>query len=362
MIGKPRGKNGRRPVYVYDPAKRRKVYVGARDTLKEAKRLEAQAILDLQRPTETPRMTCEMYVNEWLEEKHGPGTRRPALTTYRNNQYMIKRFLKEFGSREMQSIGRREALRWAREQPHGVQRTVAAMFNDAFDDEIVEDNPFKQRGNSEGRGRKDIHPLTEAEVTRLGEIALGMYGAFGKVVKAWILFAAWTGARPGEMWKLEWDHIDFETNRFRVKRVKGKKQTDFNVLLPAPAREALLDMGRGHGQVFRTVNGKPMNKGNAGYYWRPVRMLFEAELDEWRRDQLRAGRDDIDLYDLRHFCGSLLADRGLNEFDISYQLGNSPQVCREYYVHPHEDRTQDRLEMAFSLAAEGEMRRLAEGA
>jgi hypothetical protein len=39
-IGSPRGKNGMRPVYCYDPTAGRKLYVGSAATLEEAQRLE----------------------------------------------------------------------------------------------------------------------------------------------------------------------------------------------------------------------------------------------------------------------------------------------------------------------------------
>jgi hypothetical protein len=40
------------------------------------------------------------------------------------------------------------------------------------------------------------------------------------------------------------------------------------------------------------------------------------------------------------------ADRGLTEFDIAHQLGNSPEVCRETYIHTHVDRANERIQMA----------------
>ena len=58
----------------------------------------------------------------------------------------------------------------------------------------------------------------------------------------------------------------------------------------------------------------------------------------------------ITPYDLRHFCGSLLADRGLQARDIAEQLGNSAEVCERVYVHVYADRARDRLRIAFGGA------------
>jgi hypothetical protein len=49
-------------------------------------------------------------------------------------------------------IQRREALRWAKEH-QSQSYVVAAMFNDAFDDEECKANPFRNRRNPEPRGR-----------------------------------------------------------------------------------------------------------------------------------------------------------------------------------------------------------------
>jgi hypothetical protein len=43
-----------------------------------------------------------------------------------------------------------------------------------------------------------------------------------------------------------------------------------------------------------------------------------------------------------------MADRGLSEFDIAHQLGNSPEVCRETYIHTHRDRANDRVALALA--------------
>jgi integrase len=64
----------------------------------------------------------------------------------------------------------------------------------------VQDQPVRGRRQEESRERKHIHPLTEDEVDRLADIALRHWGSdgYGLVARAWVLFAAWVGCRPGE--------------------------------------------------------------------------------------------------------------------------------------------------------------------
>jgi integrase len=345
-IGKPRGKEGMRPVYVYDPAAKRKVYVGQAAALKDARKLFRDKTAEFAKPRQAAQTTCTVYAERWLEVKHGPNTRRPARTTWQVNKNLLKPFLGEFGDRPLTSIGRGEALDWS--AAHSRQaKAVAAMFNDAFDDELVAANPFANRRQKEERGRRDIAPLREDEIEKLCELAPVVHGLYGQMVAGWIAFLAWTGCRPSEAWKAEWADLDFDAGRFVVHRVKGKKQTQ-EIVLPQAARtalEAIPERWPRTGTLFRTTYGKQYTKGNAGYYWREVKAAFVAQLDEERRAELLEVDGALDPYALRHFCGSLMADRGLTEFDIAHQLGHSPEVCRKHYIHAHRDRTNDRVEM-----------------
>jgi integrase len=352
-IGKPRGAKGARPVYVYDPRVGRKVYVGSRVKLRgpggaqELER-EKQAELAGLTPADPSAITIGAYAPQWLELHHGPRTRRPSPRTHRQNEAKLRPFVEEFGARAIDGgIRRGEALAWSKKQPH-IARVVSAMFNDALDEELCKVNPFANRRQEEARGRRDIVPMTEQEVDRLARIALETWGedGYGVVASAMILFGGWVGCRPGETFGVEQADLDFATGEVTIRRVKKRGNvypTDV-VAFPDAAQAAVLAIPSlpASGPIFRTITGRPITKGAHRYWWDAVRKGFERELGPARRAQLLNGRPDLDFYELRHFCASLLADRGASEFDIAHQLGNSPQVCRETYIHTHRDRTNDR--------------------
>lgn len=357
-IGKPRGIAGMRPVYVYDPSVGRKVYVGSRKNLRGedgAKELERQKTEEFAKrdPASASSLTAAQYAKEWFEDHHGPGTRRPADGTYRANEGNMRPFLADFGRRQLDGgITRREALRWSKQHPHNAV-VVCAMFNDAMDDEVCKANPFARRRQEESRERKHICPLTEDEVNRLADIACRHWGGegYGLVARAWVLFGAWVGCRPGETFSVEAKDLDFRAGEVRVKRVKkrgGKYPTD-TVVLPVAAIDAIraMPMIPAHGPLFTTVTGKPFSKGNLRYHWDPIRSAFRHTVSEERwRELLDAQEEDeknLAFYTMRHFCASVLADRGASMADIAHQLGNSEQVCRETYTHPFTDRTNDRV-------------------
>lgn len=348
-VKKPRGKNGTREVWVYDPRAGKKIYVGSRVLLKDANKLFREKTAELAgTPADPSAMTCGEYADRWLTVKHGDGTRRPAPTTTQVNRGLLKPFRARFGDRPLRAgIDRVEALDWSRQHPQNA-KAVSAMFNDALDDMLTDANPFGNRRLPEGRGRKDIAPLTEQEITLLCEVAYTTWGRYGAVVAGWITFLAWTGARPKEAFAAEWDAVDAPGNRVTVQRVKGAKKTE-TIVLPPTAVTALLAMPAPRaGLLFKTTRGAGYDKGAWGYYWRPVRSAFVAKLPPARRAELQAAKGALDPYALRHFCGSLMADRGLSEFDIAHQLGNSPEVCRETYIHTHVDRANDRVALALA--------------
>jgi integrase len=345
-------RDGKYDVYVYDPSIGRKRYVGRRALEREAKQLfreRTAEFLGEARAAAERGVTCEDYAPRWLDLHHGAGTRRPARTTLEHNEQMLRAFLREFGDRPMDGgITRGEALAWSREHPYNA-RAVSAMFNDAIDDEATQANPFRNRRQEQPRGRQDIFPMTEEEVDRLAEIALREWGpsGYGVVARAWVLFGAWVGTRPGETFSIEPLDLDYENGLVKVTRVKGRKQTEM-IVLPSAVQAAIRRMPPplDAGPLFRTVSGLVMDrKGALHYHWSPIRAAFRQTVTDERWAELLAGQSDqrsLDFYALRHFCASIIVDRGGDEYAVSQQLGNTPDVARRVYIHGYRDRVNER--------------------
>lgn len=336
-------------VSVYDPSVKAKRYVGRREMLKDAKALFAEKTKEFQKQEPKPALSVSEYANEWLELHHGKGTRRPARTTRQVNETNLRRFLEVYGDRSIDGgIARREALAWSKPIPH-VAKTVAAMFNDAVDDEVAKSNPFANRRQSRSRERKDIAPITETELDTLAQIALDHWGAdgYGQIARAWVLFAAWVGCRPGETFTTPLTSLASGQGLVKIRRVKKRGSEGYptdTVVLPQAAADAVRDAEHrlAHaGPMFRTVTGREMRE-NLSWHWDPIRDKFQMTVDKDRWEELLGGQPQFDFYSLRHFCASIMVDRGGNEFDGSAQLGNSPQVFRDTYMHDYKDRVLER--------------------
>lgn len=331
-------------IYLYDPATKTKKYRGVRAKHADAKQLERE-LLGEGKPA-AGNLTIREYAAQWLDDHHGQGTRRPSPTTRQVNELNLRRFLDDHGDKALDAITRREALRWAKQNQHRA-KTVSAMFNDAVDDEDAKANPFGNRRAKQSDERRHIAPLTETEVDTLARLALERWGedGYGMVARAWVLFGAWVGTRPGETFGVRWQDLDLRDGLVTVQRIKGRRQTD-TIVLPSPAADAIQSMPRVpnlDGLVFPTVSGRRVEKGSLSYYWSPIRAGFQAVTTTERWRELLGGQKDLAYYVLRHHCASKIVANGGNEYDVARQLGNTPEVARQTYIHDFEQEGRDRL-------------------
>jgi integrase len=345
-----RWNRGAYEVKAYDPKVKRLVYVGRRKKEGDAKKLFRQKTDEFQ--SERPStLTMRQYAEQWLEDHHGPGTNRPAKTTRQVNEGNLRQFLAEFGDRPVDGgIGRKEALKWSKPRPH-VAKTVSAMLNDAIDDEDARGNPFANRKHKRSSERRLIAPITQAELDTLARIAEVHWGedGYGQVAKAWVLFAAWVGCRPGETFSVPMRNVDWHRGLVTIRRVKPPYDEDIPVIPTAALDQlkAVRHLLAQEGPMFRTVTGRPMVKGSLSYHWSPIRAAFRQKVTEERWNALidydeGGKRKDLHLYVLRHRVASVMADRGATAREIAEQLGNTPEVCERIYIHPFTSDVRER--------------------
>jgi integrase len=325
-------------VSVYDPALKRKRWVGTFSTLREARAAERRAA---QRAPHGPTEDCATFAERWVDDYP-----RAAPATVKTYRYALRKFVDDFRGVPLARVDRPSARAWALREPQSNVRVVRSMFTDAINDGLHPGpNPFASMRLEQPRGRKDLIALTEAELHDLAGCAVRVHGAFGPAFRAMILFAAYVGLRPGELYVLERSDVGTDEvvirqsldGTGRIKRPKNGKER--RVILPPPAREALRDVP-GWVDVpwlFATPRGKRFSKGTHLYYWRPVRAAF--------------GRPTMDFYELRHFCATHLLDLGVSHADVAVQLGHTDggALIMSTYGHPTEEGARERLKRAFGL-------------
>lgn len=288
--------------------------------------LKAEAKWTLDRRAPKTDEACDEFALRWPEEytvvKSGPTRgRKKNETTLARYRECLKPFIAEFRGVKLGELTRSQARSFAVRYPRAA--TVARnMFADAYDDEIVEANPFRGL-NLEQRSRKDVRVLSESELRGLADRALRIFGSeYGPMVAGMILAAAYTGTRLGELLNLEWRDINLKDAEVHVREAKFDKPRTI-CLLPE-AREAFEMVPRriDRPQVFYSKLSRPLSKSNHWHLWDTVR---KAE-----------GLNGLDWHELRHYCAHHIYIRlGLGSELAAFQLGHTtPRLVEELYGHP----------------------------
>jgi integrase len=230
-------------------------------------------------------------------------------------------------------------------QPQSNVRVVRAMLNDAINDGLhAGPNPFANLRREQPRGRKDLTALVEGEPQELASVALAVHGDYGPTFRAMILFAAYVGLRPGELFALERTDVRLAevvirqnldgTGELKLPK-NGKPRV---VVLPPPARDALLNVPARLDVpwLFVTRTGRRFSKSSLLYYWNPVRAAL--------------GRPGMDFYELRHYCATHLLELSVSHADVAVQLGHTDggSLVMLTYGHPSEELARERLKRAYT--------------
>jgi integrase len=248
-------------------------WVGRFPTKKARDDAVAAARVELKGGRSAAGLTCK----EWTDRFLARYEREHKTSSFDTAKSSLKAFTAQFGDRTLDSISRIEAIDWAERLPPSKIPMVVTLFGAAVDAELVERNPFRGLGRRT-RGRSEQHPPTEEELTSLLD-ACGVHGCYAPQMRALVTFAAYTGMRPGELFALEWDDVDFDAMRVDVKRRLYRGQVDLpksnksrRIALTPPARDALLGQAtrQAGGLVFLSKNGVRLSQPTLSGYWGKV--------------------------------------------------------------------------------------------
>lgn len=270
--------NGKWAAQVYDSVMGRPRQIGTFATRREAVRAESVA---MDRRMATGRETVGSFAARWPADYP-----RPRLSTNLHNAGRVKAFATAYERRRMDSITPEEARAWALR--HRDQLPVLrAMFNDARRGGMVGSNPFAALGIERSRGRRDLPSewLTAGDVERLAQCAREVHAekGYGETIAGLLVFAAYTGLRPGELFALQCADLGCET--LEVRRAADshtrtvtlpKNGRGRTVVYPDKAREAVESVPRLSGVelVFPAPRGGQLWSSTFSWVWGPVRSVF----------------------------------------------------------------------------------------
>lgn len=181
--------------------------------------------------------------------------------------------------------------------------------------------------------RRELPP-TEAQVDALADAMPT------RILRAYVLVAAWSGLRLFEVAALQWPHVTVNgtTARLHVRYGKGEKER-VSVLLATglEAMEELRPRGAQVGFVFMNTEQRPFTRQVINRYWQVARR--------------EAGMPRVFFHDLRKFNATWLLDHGHTDLDVAVQLGHfdrqgrpDPEYVRERYGFPSTREALKRIE------------------
>jgi integrase len=285
------------------------------------------------------RIGADDFARTWIDRY--PRRRESTNIGHRER---VSKFATDFAARRLDSITRLEARAWALANRSRVE-SVRAMFSDAARDGLVADNPFSSLRLREPDGRKHLVVPTDAELGELATAAAKVQGEWGRLVLApFILFAAHTGLRPGELYALRWQDINLTGNTVAVewqwsqterRLVRPKYDSTRVVFLPPAAKDAIDAVAPLRDEVFSAPRGGRLSGTVMGHYWPPVARSV--------------GRPDLTPHGLRHYYGTLLAWKGLAPYEIAAMMGHKDggKLAMERYIHVTERDAREKVAAAF---------------
>jgi len=291
------------------------------------------------------------YAEEWrAAQMHRRNTAKQVETYLRLHAYPT------LGNRPLGAVRRSEIQLWVKNEsavlaPGSVEvayRWVASIFKAAMADRLIPATPCI-RISLPKRERREVVPLEVAQVEAMAE-------AVNRRYRPMIIFTAGMGLRPGEVFGLTTDRVDFVRRQVRVDRQLlgvtnnvpefGPPKSDAGyrtVPMPDVVSEVVathLDRFRfrKYGLVFTNTYGDPLRKSTFSH--------------QWRHAATKAGLpDSATFHDLRHFYASLLIAKGCSIKAVQKRLGHQSALeTLDTYSHlwpDSEDETREAVDGVF---------------
>jgi hypothetical protein len=149
-------KNGRPIIEVYDPRTASKRYVtqpeirglgfGIPTSLRQARKIEREVLAAQELAANGRDETIGSFAERWPDDfRRGKAGRLRS----EHNRERVRRFGLEYEARTLRSLTRTEARRWANAHPSTVP-ALRAMFSDAVEDRLADENPYARPGLAVG--------------------------------------------------------------------------------------------------------------------------------------------------------------------------------------------------------------------
>jgi integrase len=304
------------------------------------------------------RVTFKSYAEEWrVIQAHRPGTLVSIEQQLRRHVYprLGARPIAAIRPSEVQALVTALADTLAASTVEVVYGRVVAVFRAAVRDRVIAISPC------EGIRLPRKPPASAGEILTAEQV-MSLGAAMPAHYRALVITGAGTGLRPGELFGLTVDRLDFLRRTVRVDQQLVRAADGRGVELGPPKTDAsyrtvplpqtVIDALAAHlakfpvgesGLVFTNERGAPIQQSPFGSVWATART--NAKVPEWATP-----------HDLRHFYASLLIQSGASVKAVQKRLGHaSAKTTLDIYAElwpDEEDRTRAAVDAVFGASAD----------
>jgi integrase len=299
------------------------------------------------------KITFQSFAEEWRKvQVHRAGTAQSAEQHLRRHVYPAigHRPIAAIRPSEVQGLVQRLGTALAPSTVEVIYGRVVAVFRAAVRDRVVTTSPCVDSHKPAKPPASTLEVLSRDHVFALA-------AAMPERYRALVLAGAGTGLRPGELFGLTVDRVDFLRRWIRVDRQLARVRGQGVALAPpktqasyrtVPLAAAVADVLAAHlsqwpahdepGLIFTNERGTPIQQ-------HPFAVVFEGAAR-------RAGLPDwATPHDLRHYFASVLIRSGASVKVVQARLGHSSaKTTLDVYGHlfaDEEDRTRAAIDAEF---------------
>lgn len=271
-------------------------------------------------PAATLREAVEYYINHKAKFAAAPTltngvelivtelTGKRGERTVDNLRQYWRKFAVDFGNRGFTEIEADEVTTWLdriTKHPttrHNYRRAIVRLFNMALGKKWCVENPA-------AGSRKDDQPAPEPEVFTVEELARVLEHADDLGLLPYIVLGTFCGIRVSELTRLDWSKVNFTERAVTIEARTTKTKTKRVVTLNDTAVAWLTPHIQKSGPIVR-VEGLREQLHN---------LRTAAGIKRWPTNVMR------------HSFGSYALSAWQDVAKVSYQMGNSPQICKRHY-------------------------------
>jgi integrase len=260
-----------------------------------------------------------------IDTYHALGDETAAGAGQTERRRVLERFLEFLGDLPLSRCDAQDLIAFLASNPEWASdwtklriiATVKRPFHWAWRAGLIDQNPFRSVSHRSGRRGRCMLPSERQAILRASK------PEFRRV----LIFAAFTGARPGEIRSLQWEHVDRARScavLLQHKTARSRRDRAPRVIVLHPVVIALLSWIRARQPMSRYVFlnglGKPWTKS-------------ALDLRFWRARRRLGLPEDCKLYSARHEWATRAAKAGVDLATLAELLGHTSTAMSEYYLH-----------------------------